>query len=184
MTELVIKPISISIVHIEDEFFEFTFLASNIQTGLEDYLEGLTGELPVILPKVVDQLDSETKELAGQIIELTCEDHNITVKYVFIKDKLLTESHSAELLTRSLFVLDVLRPNDNDGMVLVSSVQESIDSVRQYCQATDEIILFTAFPDAVENKLLSTDIEVFDKVDPQSFIDKLMEVIFEEQDDV
>ena len=129
----------ISIVHIEDEFADFRSLPQTVMKILSDYFDEIGDAKFVNVYPLGTRNDQASRWEAYEISW----GEQIVVRYILVQDKCLPDEVRGYLLEKTLFVLDVLRPNHK--AMLEPSIAATVNSIRGNVSDWGDTMLFTAY---------------------------------------
>lgn len=130
-----------SIVHIEDQYIDLKWVANEVRNWLLKYVmdrdDNLLVENTKLTGTTADGFDFEQYQFSIDEIP------SFGVSYLFVDAPALPPEFINDLARNKLFILDVLRPDD-EGKDLKSGIDESYRSIRDLCDPKD-VVCFTAY---------------------------------------
>lgn len=140
----------LSILHVEDEWHEYTDYVHLVKNFVESYWYDQTGEIKFAKVEVSDQSKAEITEdnkklpLSWQAFSIATglTDDSVIV-YTFVGPSTVPVEVLASLCPNRFFILDVLRPKEGQASLAVS-VEETLNSLGDYLENIEQAVLFTA----------------------------------------
>lgn len=163
------KTAGLSFVHIEDEYIELKSLVFTVKTLIEDFYE--ENDLLLVARSTLIE-ESEHEWLVYEIqLEIdpdsdkTLPENPPVFRYALIRSEVIPDRVKELLLQDRIFILDVLRP-DNDARDLEVSVEKSIASVESIMSGDDQIVFYTAYNGQGLDEATAGPYQKFSKSDP------------------
>ncbi|GAA6163988.1 hypothetical protein NBRC116590_16920 [Pelagimonas sp. KU-00592-HH] len=140
----------LSILHVEDEWHEYTDYVHLVKNLVESYWYEQTKEVKFAKVKISGQstakLTEENKKLplSWQAFSIaTGLDDGSFIEYTFVGPSTVPDEVLINLAKKRFFILDVLRPKEGQASLAVS-VDETLNSLRGYLEDIEQAVLFTA----------------------------------------
>ena len=140
----------LSIVHVEDEWHEYTDYVHLVKDFVESYWYGKTGEIKFAAVKVCGQSETRATEDNKKLppiwqafsVDSGLDDETVIV-YTFVGPSVVPVEVLDSLAPKRFFILDVLRPKEGQASLAVS-VSDTLDSLGKHLKSKDQAVLFTA----------------------------------------
>lgn len=150
----------LSIMHVEDEFDELTYLVNIVKTALEDLIDEAGYDVGAGV--MVKQLaSSDDMPVSWVVYELRMTAFpRILIHYVFVRPFEVPPAAKAYLRESRAFILDVLRmdPTDPGSTKLENFLEEALQSLSDSIRPTDRLAYFTAYQGAIVQNPAAMDV--------------------------
>lgn len=140
----------LSILHVEDEWHEYTDYVHLVKNIVESFWYDKTEEIKFAKVEVSGQSvaqfteDNKKLPLIWQAFSIASglEDGSV-IEYIFVGPSTVPDEVLTNLSANRFFILDVLRPKEGQASLAVS-VDETLDSLGEYLESIEQAVLFTA----------------------------------------